>query len=103
MVSPGVSYESGELQSMTSFVLLRTAIGTPWALITLSGFARCGRVYDADALQVFSGVQLPAVGAGGRGGVCAVGPGGRDDGVRGRGSKPGFLPHRPEVRGRSPR
>ena len=39
---------------MTSFVLLLTAIGTPWAVITLIGFARCGGVYDADALQVFN-------------------------------------------------
>ncbi|GHB66699.1 transporter [Streptomyces viridiviolaceus] len=40
--------------AMTSFVLLLTAIGTPWAVITLIGFARCGGVYDADALQVFN-------------------------------------------------
>ncbi|GGS03704.1 hypothetical protein GCM10010236_67850 [Streptomyces eurythermus] len=40
--------------AMTSFVLLLTAIGTPWAVITLIGFVRCGGVYDADALQVFN-------------------------------------------------
>ncbi|MBO1336324.1 cytosine permease [Streptomyces sp. VRA16 Mangrove soil] len=40
--------------AMTSFVLLLTAIGTPWAVITLIGFARCRGVYDADALQVFN-------------------------------------------------
>ena len=40
--------------AMTSFVLLLTAIGTPWAVITLIGFARCGGVYDAQALQVFN-------------------------------------------------
>ncbi|MFG2938959.1 cytosine permease [Streptomyces sp. NPDC048282] len=40
--------------AMTSFVLLLTAIGTPWAVITLIGFARCRGVYDPDALQVFN-------------------------------------------------
>ncbi|MFF9818180.1 cytosine permease [Streptomyces sp. NPDC014006] len=40
--------------AMTSFVLLLTAIGTPWAVITLIGFARCRGRYDADALQVFN-------------------------------------------------
>ncbi|MGV9628752.1 cytosine permease [Streptomyces sp. NPDC003487] len=40
--------------AMTSFVLLLTAIGTPWAVITLIGFARCRGHYDADALQVFN-------------------------------------------------
>ncbi|WP_223776953.1 cytosine permease [Streptomyces sp. 135] len=40
--------------AMTSFVLLLTAIGTPWAVITLIGFARCRGQYDADALQVFN-------------------------------------------------
>jgi purine-cytosine permease-like protein len=40
--------------AMTSFVLLLTAIGTPWAVITLIGFVRCGGMYDADALQVFN-------------------------------------------------
>lgn len=39
---------------MTSFVLRLTAIGTPWAVITLIGFARCRGVYDADTLQVFN-------------------------------------------------
>ncbi|MFI9614143.1 cytosine permease [Streptomyces sp. NPDC052023] len=40
--------------AMTSFVLLLTAIGTPWAVITLIGFVRCGGVYDAEALQVYN-------------------------------------------------
>ncbi|MEV0117513.1 cytosine permease [Streptomyces sp. NPDC050844] len=40
--------------AMTSFVLLLTAIGTPWAVITLIGYARCRGNYDADALQVFN-------------------------------------------------
>ncbi|MFF0205229.1 cytosine permease [Streptomyces sp. NPDC005017] len=44
-----------EAQSaMTSFVLLLTAIGTPWAVITLIGHVRCRGAYDADALQVFN-------------------------------------------------
>ncbi|MCX4742884.1 cytosine permease [Streptomyces antibioticus] len=47
-------YASDAQSAMTSFVLLLTAIGTPWAVITLIGFARCGGVYDADALQVFN-------------------------------------------------
>ncbi|MGW3990670.1 cytosine permease [Streptomyces sp. NPDC004830] len=47
-------YHSTTQDAMTSFVLLLTAIGTPWAVITLIGFARCGGVYDADALQVFN-------------------------------------------------
>ncbi|MFE9032110.1 cytosine permease [Streptomyces iakyrus] len=47
-------YYSTAQDAMTSFVLLLTAIGTPWAVITLIGFARCGGVYDADALQVFN-------------------------------------------------
>ncbi|MFJ9425947.1 cytosine permease [Streptomyces sp. NPDC101249] len=40
--------------AMTSFVLLLTAVGTPWAVITLIGAARCRGRYDADALQVFN-------------------------------------------------
>ncbi|MFF8287620.1 cytosine permease [Streptomyces sp. NPDC016309] len=40
--------------AMTSFVLLLTAIGTPWAVITLMGHVRCGGRYDPDALQVFN-------------------------------------------------
>ncbi|NEE07958.1 cytosine permease [Streptomyces sp. SID7499] len=47
-------YYSTAQDAMTSFVLLLTAIGTPWAVITLIGFVRCGGVYDADALQVFN-------------------------------------------------
>lgn len=40
--------------AMTSFVLLLTAVGTPWAVITLIGYARCRGQYDAEALQVFN-------------------------------------------------
>ncbi|MFD8548110.1 cytosine permease [Streptomyces sp. NPDC059649] len=40
--------------AMTSFVLLMTAIGTPWAVITVMGFARCRGDYDADSLQVYN-------------------------------------------------
>ncbi|MFB7291968.1 cytosine permease [Actinacidiphila glaucinigra] len=40
--------------AMTSFVLLLTAVGTPWAVITLIGFARVRGRYDADALQVYN-------------------------------------------------
>ncbi|MEU8849657.1 cytosine permease [Streptomyces sp. NPDC048564] len=47
-------YYSSAQGAMTSFVLLLTAIGTPWAVITLIGFARCRGVYDAEALQVFN-------------------------------------------------
>lgn len=47
-------YASTAQDAMTSFVLLLTAVGTPWAVITLIGFARCRGVYDADALQVFN-------------------------------------------------
>ncbi|MFI9834859.1 cytosine permease [Streptomyces sp. NPDC051913] len=47
-------YASSAQDAMTSFVLLLTAIGTPWAVITLVGFVRDRGVYDADALQVFN-------------------------------------------------
>jgi purine-cytosine permease-like protein len=47
-------YFSDAQSAMTSFVLLLTAIGTPWAVITLIGFVRCRGEYDADALQVFN-------------------------------------------------
>ncbi len=40
--------------AMPSFVLLMTAIGTPWAVITVLGFVRCRGVYDADSLQVYN-------------------------------------------------
>ncbi|MCQ6552637.1 cytosine permease [Streptomyces sp. C10-9-1] len=40
--------------AMTSFVLLLTAVGTPWAVITLTAHARCGGVYDEGALQVYN-------------------------------------------------
>ncbi|MEV3988866.1 cytosine permease [Streptomyces sp. NPDC049837] len=39
--------------AMTSFVLLLTALGTPWAVITLMGHRRCGGAYDPEALQVY--------------------------------------------------
>lgn len=38
--------------AMTSFVLLMTAVGTPWAVITVIGFVRCRGAYDPDSLQV---------------------------------------------------
>ncbi|MEV0370870.1 cytosine permease [Streptomyces sp. NPDC050636] len=40
--------------AMTSFVLLLTAVGTPWAVITVIGFLRCRGEYDADSLQVYN-------------------------------------------------
>lgn len=40
--------------AMTSFVLLLTAVGTPWAVITVIGYVRCRGQYDPDALQVFN-------------------------------------------------
>ncbi|MFJ8073323.1 cytosine permease [Streptomyces sp. NPDC096176] len=40
--------------AMTSFVLLLTAVGTPWAVITLMAHVRCGGAYDAEALQVYN-------------------------------------------------
>lgn len=40
--------------AMTSFVLLLTAIGTPWAVITMISHLRCRSVYDAEALQVYN-------------------------------------------------
>ncbi|MER5934491.1 cytosine permease [Streptomyces sp. NPDC002054] len=40
--------------AMTSFVLLLTALGTPWAVVTLIGHVRCRGAYDPDALQVFN-------------------------------------------------
>ncbi|PRH75908.1 cytosine permease [Streptomyces solincola] len=40
--------------AMTSFVLLLTALGTPWAVITLIGHLRCRGDYDAEALQVYN-------------------------------------------------
>lgn len=48
------SFEWDVQAAMTSFVLLLTAIGTPWAVITLIGYVRCKGQYDADALQVFN-------------------------------------------------
>jgi purine-cytosine permease-like protein len=40
--------------AMTSFVLLLTAVGAPWAVITLMAHVRCAGVYDAEALQVYN-------------------------------------------------
>ncbi|GAA2780041.1 purine-cytosine permease family protein [Saccharopolyspora taberi] len=40
--------------AVTAFVLLLTAVGAPWAVITLAGFARCRGNYDPDALQVYN-------------------------------------------------
>ncbi|MEB3372132.1 purine-cytosine permease family protein [Saccharopolyspora mangrovi] len=40
--------------AVTAFVLLLTAIGAPWAVITLIGFRRCRGRYDPDALQVYN-------------------------------------------------
>ncbi|MEU0373220.1 cytosine permease [Streptomyces sp. NPDC006283] len=40
--------------AMTSFVLLLTAVGTPWAVITLMAHVRCAGAYDAEALQVYN-------------------------------------------------
>ncbi|MER6998915.1 cytosine permease [Streptomyces sp. NPDC000410] len=40
--------------AMTSFVLLLTAIGAPWAVVTLIGHRRCRGAYDAEALQVYN-------------------------------------------------
>ncbi|MFD5324142.1 cytosine permease [Streptomyces sp. NPDC127092] len=47
-------FASDAQTAMTSFVLLLTAIGTPWAVITLIGHRRCGGTYDAEALQVYN-------------------------------------------------
>ncbi|WP_369146701.1 cytosine permease [Streptomyces sp. R44] len=47
-------FASDAQTAMTSFVLLLTAIGTPWAVITLIGHVRCGGRYDPEALQVFN-------------------------------------------------
>ncbi|TWG07722.1 purine-cytosine permease family protein [Saccharopolyspora dendranthemae] len=40
--------------AVTAFVLLLTAVGTPWAVITLIGFVHCRGRYDPDALQVYN-------------------------------------------------
>ncbi|MFF9014584.1 cytosine permease [Streptomyces sp. NPDC014870] len=47
-------FASDAQSAMTSFVLLLTAIGTPWAVITLIGHARCKGEYDPEALQVYN-------------------------------------------------
>ncbi|MEU8784614.1 cytosine permease [Streptomyces sp. NPDC048637] len=41
-------------EAMTSFVLLMTAVGTPWAVITVIGFVRCRGAYDPESLQVYN-------------------------------------------------
>lgn len=40
--------------AITSFILLLTAIGTPWAVIILIAHFRCKGIYDQQALQVFN-------------------------------------------------
>ncbi|GAA0702390.1 cytosine permease [Kitasatospora atroaurantiaca] len=40
--------------AVTSFVLVLTAIGAPWAVITLIGFRRCRGDYDRESLQVLN-------------------------------------------------
>ncbi|MEQ6901446.1 cytosine permease [Nocardioides sp. YIM 152588] len=40
--------------AVTAFLLIMTAAGTPWAVITVIGFARCRGTYDVDALQVYN-------------------------------------------------
>ncbi|GAA4841012.1 purine-cytosine permease family protein [Kitasatospora terrestris] len=40
--------------AVTSFVLVLTAIGTPWAVITLIGHRRCRGDYDRSSLQVYN-------------------------------------------------
>ncbi|MEY9936106.1 cytosine permease [Streptacidiphilus sp. MAP5-3] len=40
--------------AVTSFVLILTAIGTPWAVITLIGHFRCRGDYDQHSLQVLN-------------------------------------------------
>ncbi|GAA1542935.1 purine-cytosine permease family protein [Nocardioides humi] len=40
--------------AVTAFLLLMTAAGTPWAVITVIGFLRCRGRYDPDALQVYN-------------------------------------------------
>ncbi|MBM7515251.1 purine-cytosine permease family protein [Nocardioides nitrophenolicus] len=40
--------------AVTAFLLLMTAAGTPWAVITVIGFLRCRGSYDPDALQVYN-------------------------------------------------
>lgn len=45
---------SNAQQAMTSFVLMLTAIGAPWAVIILISHARCKGQYDGQALQAFN-------------------------------------------------
>lgn len=74
--------------AVTSFVLVLTAIGTPWAVITLIGHRRCRGDYDQRSLQVYNrgtrggvywyraGWNVPATVAwavGSAVGLCAVG------------------------------
>lgn len=45
-------YSWDAVDAVTAFVLIVTALGTPWAVVTLLGFHRSGGRYDADGLQV---------------------------------------------------
>ncbi|GGV31423.1 transporter [Kitasatospora herbaricolor] len=73
--------------AVTSFVLVLTAIGAPWAVITLIGYRRCRGDYDRASLQVLNrrtrggvywyraGWNVPATvawAAGSAVGLCAV-------------------------------
>ncbi|MER8187831.1 cytosine permease [Kitasatospora sp. NPDC094015] len=73
--------------AVTSFVLVLTAIGAPWAVITLIGHVRCRGDYDRQSLQVYNrgtrggvywyraGWNVPATvawAAGSAVGLCAV-------------------------------
>ncbi|MFE6152904.1 cytosine permease [Streptomyces sp. NPDC057889] len=40
--------------AMTAFVLILTALGTPWAVITLLNHFRCKGTYDSESLQVYN-------------------------------------------------
>lgn len=41
-------------EAMTSFVLVLTAIGTPWAVIILIDYFYCKGSYDKDSLQIYN-------------------------------------------------
>ncbi|MEC4017245.1 cytosine permease [Streptomyces sp. H27-D2] len=47
-------FASAAQEAMTAFVLLLTAVGTPWAVITVIGYFRCRGRYDSEALQVYN-------------------------------------------------
>lgn len=40
--------------AITSFVLMLTAIGTPWAVIILIDYFNCKGIYDCEALQIYN-------------------------------------------------